>query len=147
MQIPYLISSIERSQRQYACIGESVSFSCAVHGPELIWNKDNEVVAFFTGDNSIGDGFTASDACFLYSAVLDRIQEVSPGSYICYSTLTITPGNLDDNLTLVQSCDLTSMSSTVSCSLSSSINQLVSQWSVAYNIAGKGILCDYHCEQ
>ena len=44
-----------------------------------------------------------SDACFLYSAVLDKIQEVNPGSYICYSTLTITPGNLDDNLTLVQS--------------------------------------------
>ena len=143
MQIPYLISSIERSQRQFACLGESVSFSCAVHGPELIWSKDSETVAFFTEDNSIGDGFPMSDACFLYSAVLDGIQEVNPGSYIMYSTLTITPGNLNDNLTLVQSCDLTNTSSTVSCSVSSNIhrmNQPVPRWSTTYNIAGKDMI-------
>lgn len=137
LEIPYLISSIETSQRQFACPGESVPFSCAVHGPELIWSKDGERVAFFTRNNSIGDGFAMSDDCFLYSAVLNQIQRLNDASYICYSTLTITPGNLDDNLTLVQSCNLTNMSSTVSCSVSSeSSNRSQStQWNTTYNIA------------
>lgn len=140
LEIPYLISSIETSQRQFACPGESVSFSCAIHGPVLIWRKDREIVAFFTRNNSIGDGFAMSDDCFLYSAVLNQIERLNDTSYICYSTLTITPGNLDDNLTLVQPCNLTNVSSTVSCSVSSSSNRLrtsqPTQWSTTYNIAG-----------
>ena len=101
----YFQSSLDATGRNFACLGESVAFSCLICGDKLSWDANTYSLGTFRANGSIGEGFTCHnlsqscqtpDPCYIFSAVLDYNIHLSNGTNRCYSTMTITPVKLDE---------------------------------------------------
>ena len=91
-----LHSSLERSNRSYACPGESVSYSCAVVGGQgLSWEVNGSDVA-----HSLNNGVFAcygsgtcdfKSTCYTLSGVILNVTRNVSNQSKYHSTMTVTP--------------------------------------------------------
>ena len=101
--VSFLNSSLNATNRNYACPHESVAYSCDVFGSELHWHVDDDSLGYFTmNDSMAGTGFTINGSdlneqfqCLIFSGVLDIIindtEDNSQYMYLYFhSTLTVS---------------------------------------------------------
>jgi hypothetical protein len=125
-----LHSSLERSNRKFACPQESVAFTCSVNGTILEWAQPTgSTIGTFIQNGSVGDGFSKHINCdgragdITASGVLEVIDRDS-GFPICNSTMTLTP-----------SSDCARVSLNLTCKSSSG-----PEMSTRFQVAGESIL-------
>ena len=106
-----LTHSLQRSKRNYACPEESVTYSCVVYGDKPLWKANNDTLGTFdkggSGFSCNGNGVScAFQGCFIISGVLDNVTpSTNNDSYpFYYSTLTVTPGYLDNSTSMLIQC-------------------------------------------
>lgn len=142
MAVTYFESSLNITNQRFACPGESVSYSCSVVGEQLQWQVNDTTVVSFMSNASSGDGMTCHGQlcqvpCYIFSAVLDNIAGTDMTNRehpFCYSTLTITPGELSDDESMLMDCATTPMTLNVDCNVPSGENTFMS---LPFEVAGK----------
>ncbi len=101
-----LDSSLEKSNRKFACPLESVSFSSSINGPSLVWeiqegiNTEPYVVGFFRQNDSTGHGFfkqNSFNSCpgEINSFGVPEDVDTRVNISICNSSMTIRPTSLN----------------------------------------------------
>ena len=99
-----LHSLLEKSNRKFACPGESVTYTCSVYGSVLVWSTNGEQIWSFRKTDSVGTGFSLPKMVNLtcdpmslinitFSGVLEDIadQNTMNNLSICTSTMIVTP--------------------------------------------------------
>ena len=77
-----LISSLEKSNREFACPQEPVALTCSVNGPILGWAQpDGNTIGTFFQNNPIGHGFSDSQT------ILAVIKLVVLEHLVCWNLL------------------------------------------------------------
>jgi hypothetical protein len=99
--IPSLYSSLERSNREFACPQESVAVTCSVSGTSLAWEAqlegDNKPVqiAHFGQNDQVGFGFSRPEriSWIIFSGVLVAIEDRNPmvNIQLRNSSMIVTP--------------------------------------------------------
>lgn len=101
-------SSIQGSNRKFACPGEVVTYHCVTYGTQLEWEIDNHPIAFGRNDTALNDGqkYRHTDEK-TYWAILNAINPGTNESQTddivyrhCHSMLIVSPGQLSEDLTL-----------------------------------------------
>ena len=96
-----LHSSLERSNRNFLCPGESIALTCTVRGTTLKWGAQEGVQIYnFNENHSIGSGFSipklfSCHGSILFTGALDDL-EVDPNlrvnsSQLRKSSMIVTP--------------------------------------------------------
>lgn len=118
-----------------------MSFACRVFGDGLFWEVNGERIITFSPNDPVDTGHTCSGElcgfdCFIISGILNDIRNRGNNSY-CYSTLTITPGKLDNETSEVTPCmtlNSANLLMNVSCTTSGATN--TEPKSLPFQIAG-----------
>ena len=98
-----LHSSLERSNRKFACPLESVAFTCSINGTLIRWDvqDDDETVQVGNFRHLVhrpGEGFSTpvQFSCYgkiTFSGALEHIMNTSNSTQVCNSSMIMTPSS------------------------------------------------------
>ena len=121
-------SSVELSNRKFACPGEVVTYYCVTYGTQLMWEVDEEQISFNRDDIPLNNSRTRNITGNIYWALLNEVRGSDNTTELrrryCHSMLIVTPGQLDSqNLTLIP-CGPQCTESNITCTAVSGSNEL-----------------------